>query len=375
MKHTADVVVIGAGIQGLSAAYHLAKIGIPNVMVVEQEFIGAGSSGRSASMLMLQVGPAWRIAFSKYCFERYMAFEEEFGSSPDYHRIGTLSLATDSVSGQERAAAVLRQQAGIHTEIWTPDEIRQRYPAIYTDDLAFGVFGPEDGRIEAHSIMMGYKDGAQRLGAEIDQGVRATGIVKVSGRVAAVQTTEGEIATRCVVNAAGATAAQIGRWVGINLPIDNRVRNIYVTDAFPLIPDETPFVDDIAAAWYYRKEGPGVLMGMGKRTGVDAPMHIDWAYLQEVIEVAIHRVPALAEAGIASGWAGIRPLTPDDRPILGPVDDVDGYVNSCGWGGYGIMHSPIGGQLIAEYVHDGRTSTFDIEPFLLARFDKDMGDS
>ncbi|MCA9911541.1 MAG: FAD-binding oxidoreductase, partial [Anaerolineae bacterium] len=231
MKSTADVVVIGAGIQGLSAGYHLAKLGVRDVVIVEKAFMGAGSSGRSASMLMLQVWTEWQIRFSQYCFDRFMHFQGEFDASPDYHRTGSLTLVTDAVAEQEQQLVDLRRHLGVTTEIWTPDEIKRRYPLINTDDLTFGVYGPEDGGIEAQSIMLAYKDAGRRLGVELNQGARATGITLEGGRVASVQTTKGDIQTRWVVNAAGADAAEVGEWVGLHIPIQNRVRNIYVTAA------------------------------------------------------------------------------------------------------------------------------------------------
>jgi sarcosine oxidase subunit beta len=352
----------------LSAAYHLAKAGISDVIVVEKEFIGAGSSGQSASMLMKQVWTPHQIAFSLFCFERYMEFEEELGTDPEYKRIGTLSIATHKVAESSLAMAQMRQAAGIDTEILSPEELRQRHPVINVDDVAAGIWGAEDGMIEAHSIMMGYKDTATRLGAQVNQGVQATGIMLKGNKLTGVETTKGIISTDWVVNAAGADAAEVGEWIGLNLPIDNRARCIYVTDAFPQIPDDTPFVYEDEHHWYYRKEPPGVLMGMGKLKGKPATSSIDRAYLPQVIDVAIHRVPVFEQARIAHGWVGIRSLTPDGRPILGPVEHITGYVNSCGWGGEGVMHAPIGGQLVAEYIRDGFTSTYDLQPFLYERF-------
>ncbi|MBL8131710.1 MAG: FAD-binding oxidoreductase [Anaerolineae bacterium] len=369
MKSTADVVVIGAGVQGLSAAYHLGALGVGDVVVVEQAFIGAGSSGRSASMLMLQVWTEWQVRFSQVCFERYMRFQEELGVSPEYRQIGTLSLATQQSAPQELALAEMRRRLGVPCEFWQPDDLRRRFPALRTDDLAFGVFGAEDGVIEAQSIMMGYQAGARRFGVEIVQGARATGIRRDGEHIAAVETTEGEIQTHWVVNAAGADAARVGRWVGVDIPIDNRVRNVFVTDAFPAVPDEEcPFVWDAAAEWYFRKERPGILIGIGKRALPEAAQGVDWAYLDEVFDKVVHRLPAAAEVGIAHGWSGIRSLSPDHRPILGPVAGVPGFINSCGWGGEGIMHAPIGGQLVAETIAYGAARTFPPEPFLLERF-------
>lgn len=368
MPASAEVVIIGAGIQGLSAAYHLAKRGVRDVVVVEKEFIGAGSSGRSASMIMLQMNGELKIRLCQTCMDRYLAFEDELGIDPEYDPIGTLLLADASVAGQARQQAELRQQLGVETHILSPAEINDYAPLVNVEDLALGVWGPRDGGVEAQSIMLGYRDGARRLGGQVRQGVAATGIVVEGGRVVAVETTEGRIDTPVVVNAAGADAIAVAGWVGVDLPIDVRRRSIYVTSAFPQVPADHPFTYDVAKEWYFRKEGPGVLIGMGKEKGGSASDSINTALLDAVIDVAIQRVPALAEAGIQSGWTGLRPLTPDNLPILGPVEGLDGYVNDCGWGGEGVMLAPVGGQLIAEFVADGAATTFPLDPFLLARF-------
>lgn len=368
MKTAVDVVVIGAGIQGLSAAYHLAKMGMKQVCVVEKAHIGAGSSGRSASMLMKQLDYESNIRLALVDFEHYLHFQEETGVDPEFKRIGFLGLFPESVKEQGLEAAHLRQRLGVQTEIWPPDEIKKRLPFIHVDDVAFGVYGHEDGMIDAHAIMQGYAAAARRLGVEINQGVQAVGIDVHAGRVAAVNTTAGRISTRWVVNAAGADAIEVGQWVGLKLPISNRRRNIYMTHEFPHIPADSPMVEDMGMEWYYRREGPGVLIGMGKEESSDASDVMNADFLPQTIDFAIHRVPILAEASILRGWSGIRPLTPDSRPIIGPVEGVEGFVNSCGWGGEGVMHAPSGGQLVSEYITSGTTTPLALTPFLLSRF-------
>ena len=167
---TADVVVIGAGVQGLSAAYHLAKKGGNRILVLEKQFIGAGSSGRSATMFMLQRENEPKIRMSQYSFERYMSFESELGVSPGYKRIGFLSVAVEKKTLDVLKMAKLRQELGVQTEILGPEDIRKLVPVVNTSDIIVGVFGPEDGIIDPHAIMNGYKDGAQRYGVEIYQG-------------------------------------------------------------------------------------------------------------------------------------------------------------------------------------------------------------
>lgn len=369
---TADVVVIGSGIQGLSAAYQLAKRGAGRVLVIEKEFIGAGASGRSASMLMLQREGELKVLLSEVSYRAYMQFEDELGRPPGFRRIGTLTVAGEESALPQLRNAKLLQERGIETQVLGPEDIRKLVPSLNTEDLLLGVYGPDDGTIDAHAIMTAYKEGAQRCGAEICQGRahEATGISVEAGRVTGVHTPCGFISTRTVVNAAGASAAEVGNWVGLTLPISNRRRNIYVTEPFPAVPDHAPFVIDIDREWYFRKEGPGVLIGMGKEEATSAAMTINADFLPLIIDYGVHRLPILEQATIDrnKGWSGIRSLTPDDNPILGPVDTVQGYFNDCGWGGEGVMHAPVGGLIIAECVLDGRATTLDVTPFLAARF-------
>jgi sarcosine oxidase subunit beta len=381
-NQVADVVVIGAGVQGLSAAYHLAKLGAAGVVVVEKETIGAGSSGRSASMLMLSRENEPKIRFSQYSYKRYMAFKDEFGVDPGFKKIGFLSVIPISTKSEEEAIKSIslikhyiemtriRQRLGVTTEIMDQEDIKHLVPVVNVEDIILGVFGPDDGVIDPDAIMQAYAKGARARGVSIRQGVKATGIEVNAGKVTGVHTTDGFISTPTVVNAAGAEAIDVGKWVGITLPIMNRKRSIFVTTEVPEIPDNSPMVEDAEVEWYYRKEGPGVLMGMGKEESGEISKEPNLELLPRVVEFALHRVPLLAnpQIGIMRGWSGIRPLTKDILPILGPVAGIIGFVNDCGWGGEGIMHSPAGGQIIAEFITEASKPTLELAPFLLSRF-------
>ncbi len=367
MRPTADVVIIGGGIQGTSVAYHLAKQGVRNVILVEADIIGSGSSGRSAAMILLQMSREETIRLSQESFKEYLHFQEAFGADIGYKPIGYLNLATDAVADELRRQVDLQRQMGVPVETLTPDEIARLVPSVKTDDIVFGSICWQDGVIDPHSVMQTYAQHARRLGVEIDEKVEATGIALDGNRVSGVQTTAGAISTPLVVNAAGPRAALVASWVRVNLPIKNFKRTIFITDRFDEVPEDTPFVMDLSVEWYFRKEGKGILMGMGTEESTAFEPQLDWEFLDTMIQHALHRAPILANARVMRGWAGLRPLTPDDYPILGPVDGIVGYVNACGWGGHGVMHAPIGGQLVAEWIATGRT-TMNLTPFLAARF-------
>ena len=218
-------------------------------------------------------------------------------------------------------------------------------------------------------IVWGYARRAIALGGRVHQNVRATGIEVTGGRVAGVHTTAGFIAAPIVVNAAGPWAAEVGRWAGVEIPILNRSRTILVTGAFPAVPPDRPFVEDVGAGWYYRPEGDSVLMGMGQEP-VEELNHppTSPAIVDAIIDAAVHRVPVLESASILTTWTGVRPLTPDGRPVLGCTPGVEGFLLNCGWGGVGIIQAPMAGLLAAEVVSSGRAVTMDIEPLCIERF-------
>jgi sarcosine oxidase subunit beta len=369
MKTSAAVVIIGAGVIGCSSAYHLAKNGISDVIVVEMEQVGAGTSSKSASMLSLQFGRDPLLArMAQYSYERYMHFEEELGAHIDFHKTGWMSVASGAAAADLCEHAAGLQALGIATELLSPAEIKYRYPELNTDDLEVGTFGPDDGPFDPHMIMWGFIKQATARGVSLQQGIKALGLRIEHGRVTGVETTDGLITTPLVVNAAGPWAKQVGAWANIEIPLANKTRTIVVTGAVPEIPLERPFLEDETVEWYFRPETGGVLMGMGNTPAKSPDAVLDTVMVNNIVDYAVHRVPVLEKAALKTSWSGVRPLTVDGRPILGSVPGLDGFLLNCGWGGMGIIQAPVAGQLLAELVLDGHTSTFDTSGLRLERF-------
>ncbi len=368
MNKTADVVIVGGGIQGTSTAFHLARKGITNVSLVEMDLVGSGSSGRSAAMLMLSMSRPENIRLSNQSYQEYMRFEEELGDSPGFNNIGTMYIATEEAARELLHNVEVQRAMQVPIETLDRKQMQELVPALRVDDLSIGSFCPADGVIDPHAVMQAYTRAARARGVEINEKVQATGIECENGRVTGVNTTEGLIATPLVVNTAGARAIEVAAWVGLKLPITNYKRHIFVTDAFPQMPDKTPFVEEYEPEWYFRKEGVGVLVGMGREESTSFEPEFEWEFREQVIERAVSRVPILENARFIRGWAGLRALTPDDLPIIGRAPGVDGFVNCCGWGGHGVMHGAVGGTLAAELIADGKTTTLDISPFRYERF-------
>lgn len=369
MKKSADVVIIGAGVIGCSTAYHLAKSGSLDIAVLEMDQVGAGSSSKSAAMLSLQFAHDKEIAqMAKYSYGRYMEFEDEINSSVDFKKIGWMSIASDDGADRLLRRAATLASLGIETEILTPEEVKKVYPELEVNDVVVGTWGSDDGSFDPHMIMWGYIRRAKELGVRLHEGVKAYDLDIRNGSIKGVTTSEGYLATKIVVNAGGPWAQEIGSWAGLEIPILNSARTIIVTDVIPDIPATRPFVEDVEMEWYFRPEGDGLLIGMGDKRVSNLDVQLDQEMVVEIIRVATQRVPSLEQARLLTSWTGIRPLTPDEKPIVGSAPSIEGLLLSCGWGGMGFILAPVAGELIAEYIHEGAARTFDINSLTIERF-------
>ena len=362
--------IVGAGAVGCSIAYHLAKKGQRDVVVVERAAIGSGSTSKAAGGIRAQFGTEVEIRFSLEGIAAFERFQDEFGVDIGYVKDGYLFVVDDeAVLAKYRRNVELQNRCGVPSRIISPAEAREIAPNLEVGDLVGAVWCPTDGHATPNDVCMAYAARARELGVRFLEEIETTAMRRPGGRETVVKTTAGEIAAELVVNAAGPNAGPVARMLGVDIPVYPKRRHIFVTDDLPEFHYPTPLVIDTGSGFYARGEGRAVLMSPGDAGDVTsyADAAVDWGILEETVDKGVRRFPILEQARVRSAWAGLRPLTPDQHAIVDWLPGVEGVFCAVGFGGHGFQHAPATGRYVAEWLLDGRPS-LDLTPLGFARF-------
>jgi len=368
-KDTAEAAIVGGGIMGVSTAYHLAKRGLRDVVILEKDMLAQGSTGLSAGGIRQQFSHPANILLSQETVRLFERFQEKFNTDINFHQVGYLYLVQREETWNEFLSSLeVQRRYNVPVEVLKPEEIKSRWPYLEIGDLQGGTFCPEDGYADPYSVTMAYADSARRLGVRIEEKIKVTGIRVEGDRVKGVETTKGPISAPIVVNAAGAWGSEVAKMAGFDIPVKPYRRQVFVTKAFEAIPKPIPMILDFDQSFYFRGEEPGVLMGMSDQ---DEPSsfntNVDRDFLERVIEVAVRRAPILEKAEIMRGWGGLYAITPDDNPIIGALQGVEGFFCAIGFSGHGFQHGPSVGRILSELILYGKTN-FDLSSFAFDRF-------
>lgn len=369
MRRTADVVIVGGGIIGASIAYHLTKKGVRDVVVLERDRLGSGSTGKNAGGIRLQFSSEINVRLSQRSLPHIERFQDEIGTDPHFSQVGYLFLITEDrdVAAFERSLEMW-SRLGIPARKVSAADAKALFDEVKTDDVRFGTFCAKDGYADPSSMLNGYVARARENGAMFVENAEVTAISCANGGVSGVRTRTDEFAARTVIDAAGPWAGQVAKLAGVELPIQPLRRHIFVTEAVPGLDEDFPLTIEFATGLYAHRESGGVLLGMADPNEKPAfDDSVNWDFMPTVVERALVRFPLLERTSIKTGWAGLYEDTPDKHPILGKIDGVDGFISAAGFSGHGVMHAPATGELIAELIVDGRTS-LDLAPLSASRF-------
>ena len=363
----AKVVIVGGGVIGCSTAYHLAKLGWKDIVLLERAELTSGTTWHAAGLV--EAGGFFddtTVKMTKYSLKLYDSLEEETGLATGYKGVGMLTLATTPSRVEElRRVAAFDREYGVMMEEISPEKVKELWPLAYTDDILAGFMTPVDGRINPIDVTMALAKGARMQGVQIIEETAVTGFIKEDQRVTGVTTDKGNIEAEYVVNCAGMWAREIGKLAGINVPLQAAEHYYLITEKIDGINDKLPIIVDLEKYAYYREEVGGVLFGLFEP--VSAPWALDgipknftfgeiqpdWDRMMPYLEEAMKRIPALENAGIHKFFCGPESFTPDLGPMMGLAPELDNFYVAAGFNSLGILMGGGAGKVMAQWIVDG----------------------
>ena len=373
LKDHYDVVIVGGGVHGLSTAYHLGKLGITDVAVLDKGYLGGGASARSTAIIRANYLTPEGIPFFRESHKMYEGLSQELDFNLLFNQMGRLDLGhTDSAVYWLNVRAEFNQLLGVDSRIIQPDEISELVPILdlregKTMPVLAALYHPPAGVVRHDAVVYGFARAADRIGVELHPFTEVTGITRENGRVTGVETSAGRVSAGTVVSATAGWSSTISAMVGLDLPITTYPLQAFVTEPLKPFLNKTISSANLHAYAYQTDRGEVVIGGP-----VDPyPTYSQKATLNMLEELSVfilELLPILRPAKVLRQWAGLCDMTPDYAPILGKVDGLDGFILNCGWGTWGFKAAPISGKTIAELVATGRTPAL-IQPFGLDRFE------
>ena len=373
MTQTADVIVIGAGVQGASLAFHLASRGA-RVTVLERSTAGAGATGRSSGLVRVYYDllAEARLAWASYAW--FADWEARVGGDCGFTKTGFVWIEPADRVERVRANSDSHRAMGVETSVIDADAIRALYPALeVADEVA--AYEPHSGYADPSQTAAGFLAGARRQGARLVTGAEVTAIRVTGGCVVGVDTAKGSFDAPVVVNAAGGWAGRVAALAGLDLPLSVWRHDTGYLGVPASVPRPIPVVIDIANGMYFRPEGLGadmVLIGLEDDNQIGGSPDRDTGdaaagFRDRAAERIVRRVPSLLDGTFRTSHSGQDGLTPDQRPMLGQAGP-DGFYLDCGHSGTGFKTAPAVGLAMAELILDGAATSVDIAPFAPSRF-------
>ena len=366
LPSSARVVIIGGGIIGCSVAYHLAKLGWRDIVLLERKRLSCGTTWHAAGLVRAMLYTVNLTKLAQYTAELYLNLEAETGQATGYKRTGSISIATNPERWEEiLRGASMAAAFGVEVEVLTPSEASQRWPLLNTGDVVGALWYPRDGQTNPSDTCAALARGARMRDVRIFEDTPVTGIRVEGRRAAAVETARGEVAAEVVVNCAGLWGREVARLAGVNVPLHAAEHFYVVTEPMADVPSDLPSLRDMDAGAYYKEDAGKLLVGGFELTakpwgmnGVPADFCFDqlpedWDHFAPILEGALHRVPALREVGIRTFFNGPESFTPDQRYNLGRAPELDNFFVACGFNSIGIQSAGGAGKALAEWIVGG----------------------
>ena len=363
----AQVVIIGGGIIGCSVAYHLTRLGITDVVLLERKTLTSGTTWHAAGLVGQLRATQNMTKLAQYTSNLLANLEAETGQATGFVQNGSLSVANNAERFEElKRGASMAKVFGLEVEVITPREAAAIWPLMNATDLVGAVWLPGDGRTNPADTTQAFAKGARQKGAAVFEGVRVTGIHQKNGRVIGVATEQGDIQCEIVVNCAGMWAREVGKWAGVNVPLHAAEHFYIITEPIEGLQKDIPTLRDPGGYTYYREEMGAILAGFfepnAKPWGMDGipekaeyiRLPEDWEHLDVAFDAMAHRMPVTETAGIHTFFNGPESFTPDDRYHLGEAPELKNFYVAAGFNSIGIQSSGGAGKVLAEWIASGR---------------------
>ncbi|HRV70517.1 MAG TPA: FAD-binding oxidoreductase [Thermovirgaceae bacterium] len=370
-KRTADVVIVGGGVQGCSIAYNLAKLGVRNIVVLEKGTICSGSTGRCGAGIRAQWGTEMNCRFGLASVEKFEQLHEELGMDCGLNQSGYLMVAyKESEFEQLQKSMKLQNSLGINTRVVSYDEAREICPGLAAEDAVGFTFHNRDGHADPFLTTFAFMEAAKRLGVVFHRFTEVTDIRTVAGKVAGVSTTAGDIDAPVVVNAAGGYSQFIATMAGVEIPNFSERHEIIITE-----PVEAgvcpPMLMSFSGNYYIQQRPHGSIIGGCSPEGhpQDYELGASWDFIEMMSRTFVKLLPRTKGVRVVRQWSGLYNMTPDKQPILCEADNVKGFYLSVGYSGHGFMFAPISGELLAQKI-TGKTPWISIDMLHYDRFEK-----
>ncbi len=368
MKEKAELVIIGGGVSGLGTAYQLAKRGFTDIIVIERDYFGSGATGRCGGGIRQQFSEEYNIILARESVRMFERMSEELGQDIGFRQGGYLILAhTDEEAEDLRKNVNLQNSLDVPSRYMEPEGALDIVPELNIDGLSAAAYCPTDGVAQPFLMIKAYVDKLKEMGVELHDHTEVLDIEVENGEIRKVITDKGEIKTNMVLNAAGAWSRDIAKMVGVELPNKPYRHEIMATEHMK--PWLKPMVISFHNGVYFSQSHDGEIVG-----GIGDPdepssynIKSSLEFLERFTSVVVRYIPIMRKVKVMRQWAGLYDVTPDARPILGPVEELPGFIQAHGYSGHGFMIHPMVTKLLAEYIIDGKTS-IDIEPLNLRRY-------
>ncbi len=366
------VAVVGAGIVGASCAYFLSERRARVTVLERAPAPASGSTAKSAAGLRHQFSHPENVKMSLYSAGVFERFETLTGYDAGYRKVGYLFLLPEALTEAWAKQREMQTALGARVVGLNLAETAARFPYLNLCGLAGSSFGPDDGVVDPHAVTLGFLGAARSNGANIVLEAEVLNLAREAG-MWRLETSQGTFNADAVINAAGAFGGELGARAGLGVPVLPYRRNVYATAPVPNFPHPTPLLIDLTTGVYLRSEGERFIFGLSNLHEPPAANEaVDWAWLEHTLDLALPRFPFLETVGLdrKACWAGLYEITPDHLPILGRMENADGFYNACGFSGHGVQHAPASGLILAEEILDGAAHSFDITDFRYERFSK-----